>query len=157
MAQKDPAHSAPSPRFCDSYSCRVGTPLSKPRGQPRNCENNLQKKEATSRSRARLETSPRPGLPGRKLRSRLHPPCSIPRETSHRPPFFVLTADMVGYSFRASSALLVQAASSSCLAPQPRTLHLSPVFWAAHGELQSRGSVWARKPGAACSAQRSDP
>lgn len=46
--------------------------------------------------------------------------------------------------------------SFSCLTPQPRTLHLSPVFWAAYGELQGRGSVWARKPGAACSAQGSD-
>lgn len=75
MAQKDPAHSAPSPRFCDSYSCRVGTPLSKPRGQPRNCENNLQKKEATSRSRARLETRDEPeARPPRPEVTKLAPP-----------------------------------------------------------------------------------
>lgn len=156
MAQKDPAHSAPSPRFCDSSSCREGTPLSKPPRRPRDCKNNLQEKEATSRSRARPETSPRPGLSGRKWRRLAPPPCPIPRETSQRPPSFFLAADMVGYSFRASSALLAQAASSTCLAPQPRTLHLSPIFWAAYGGLQGGESVWARKPGAACSAQGSD-
>lgn len=45
---------------------------------------------------------------------------------------------MVGGSFRASASLLVQAASSTRVAPQPPTPDLGPVFRAAHGGPQGR-------------------